>query len=92
MSLLWMEQILVIVTALILGSWMGGRLAAIIMPFLAHNDFGHSVLPPFVIEVDWGNLIAAYLFMGIFFTLVMMVMVWFANKLSIQRTLRLGER
>lgn len=92
MSLLWMEQILVIVTALILGSWMGARLAATIMPFLAHNDYGHAVLPPFVIEVDWVNLISAYLFMGIFFTLVMMLMVWFANKLSIQRTLRLGER
>ena len=48
--LVWLEQALVIVVGLALGTWMGGRLGAIIMPFLGNDDSGGEVLPPFVLE------------------------------------------
>ena len=56
----WLEQVLVIAAGMALGTWMGGRLGATIMPFLGHSDFGGQVVPPFAIQVNWGALLLTY--------------------------------
>ena len=59
-TLVWLEQAIVIGAGMALGAEMGRRLGAIIMPFLSHNDRGTQVLPPFVLEIDWGTLAITY--------------------------------
>ena len=90
-SLMWLEQALVIAVGMALGTWMGGRLGETIMPFLGHDDRGGQVLPPFVIEVGWQNLLATYVAMGVIFTAIIIGVIWFIRRMSLSRALRLGD-
>ena len=90
-TLVWLEQALVIAAGMALGTWMGGRLGAIIMPFLGHDDRGSEMLPPFVLEVNWGTLAITYAAMALVFALIIVGVIWFISKISLHRILRLGE-
>ena len=90
-SLMWLEQALVIAVGMALGTWMGGRLGSTIMPFLGHDDRGGQVLPPFVIEVGWQNLLVTYVAMGVIFTAIIIGLILFIRRMSLSRVLRLGD-
>ena len=86
-----LEQVLVIGVGMGLGTWMGGRLGATIIPFLGHDDFGGQVVPPFVIEINWGALLLTYAAMFAVFAVIIMAVVWFIHRISLQKILRMGE-
>ena len=90
-SLMWLEQALVIVVGMALGTWMGGRLGTTIMPFLGHDDKGAQVLPPFAIDVGWSNLLVTYLAMALIFTAITLGVIWFIRRMSLSHVLRLGD-
>ena len=90
-SMVWLEQTLVVALGLALGTWMGGRLGATIMPFLGQNDFGGEVIPPFAIQVNWGALLLTYAAMLFVFGLITLGIIWFIRRISLHRVLRLGE-
>jgi putative ABC transport system permease protein len=91
MTLVFVEQVLVIGTGLALGTWMGGRLGATVMPFLGHDDQGVQVLPPFVMQTNWDALAITYAAMGVLFAVIIAGVLWFVRRISLQRILRLGE-
>jgi ABC-type antimicrobial peptide transport system permease subunit len=86
-----LEQVFVIATGMALGAWMGQNLGAIIMPFIANDDFGSQVLPPFVTEISWIALIGTYAAMILVFTAITFSMIWFVRRISVVTTLRIGE-
>ena len=90
-TMVWFEQLLVIAVGLTLGTWMGGRLGKIIMPFLGHDDWGDRVIPPFVTVIDWGTLLVTYAVMVTVFATIILAMMWFIQRISLQRMLKLGE-
>ncbi len=90
-SLMWVEQALVIAVGMALGTWMGGRLGTTIMPLLGHDDKGGQVLPPFVTDVGWGNLLFTYLAMALIFTAIILGVIWFIRRMSLSNVLRLGD-
>ena len=90
-SLMWLEQALVIAVGMALGTWMGGRLGETVMPFLSHDERGGRALPPFVIEVGWQNLLVTYVAMGVIFTAIILGVIWFIRRMSLSRVLRLGD-
>ena len=90
-SMVWLEQALVIAVGLALGTWMGGRLGATIMPFLGHDDWGGQVIPPFILEVNWTALLTTYAAMTLVFAAITLGLIWFIHRISLQRILRLGE-
>ncbi len=90
-TMVWLEQMLVILVGLALGTWMGGRLGAVIMPFLGHDDFGSQVMPPFAMQINWNVLILTYAIMFLVFAAIILGMIWLVNRISLQRVLRLGE-
>ena len=92
LAMVWVEQALVIVLGLGLGTLMGGRLGATIMPFLGHDDWGQQVVPPFAMEVNWGALLMTYAAMVAVFGIITFGMVWFIRRITVHRVLRLGER
>ena len=59
-SMVWLEQILILGLGIGIGSWIGGRIGSLIMPLLGHDDWGDKVIPPFVAEMDWMPLIMTY--------------------------------
>ena len=87
-----MEQALVIAVGMALGTWMGGGLGATIMPLLGHDDKGAQVLPPFAIDVGWGNLLVTYFAMALIFTAIILGVIWFIRRMSLSNVLRLGGR
>jgi ABC-type antimicrobial peptide transport system permease subunit len=90
-TLVWLEQVLVIGAGLALGTWMGRELGSSIMPFLSHDDRGGQVLPPFTVEISWGTLAITYAAMAVAFALIIAGVIWFSRRISLQRILRLGE-
>ncbi|HAL46522.1 MAG TPA: hypothetical protein DCP37_02085, partial [Dehalococcoidia bacterium] len=90
-SLVLLEQVLLIAVGMALGTWMGGRLSKLIMPFLGHDSFGTKIVPPFVVEVDWAALAVAYSSMVILFALVIVGVIVFIRRIALQRILRMGE-
>ena len=74
-----------------LGTWMGGRLGETIMPYLGHDDRGGKVLPPFALDVNWTILIATYLAMSLVFAVIILGVIFFVQRISLQRLLRLGD-
>ena len=90
-TLVLLEQVLVIGAGLALGSWMGGRLGATMMPFLGHTDRGTQVLPPFVVDINWGTLALTYVAMGLLFAIIIAGVIFMVRRISLQRILRLGE-
>ncbi len=91
MTLVFVEQAMVIGAGLALGSWMGGRLSAAITPFLGHDDQGVRVLPPIVTQINWDTLAITYAAMGMLFAFIIAGVIWFVRRISMQRILRLGE-
>ena len=87
----WMEQMLVIAIGLALGSWMGGQLGATIMPFLGHDDSGNQVVPPFVMEVNWGTLLPTYAAIFVVLAVINIGLLQLITRVSLHRALRLGE-
>ena len=90
-TMVWLEQALVIAVGLALGTWMGGRLGAAVMPFLGHSDFGGQVIPPFAVQVNWGALLITYAAMVFVFAVIILAVIWFIQKISLHRVLRIGE-
>ena len=90
-ALVWLEQALRIAVGMALGTWMGGRLSKVMMPFLGNDDFGTQVIPPFAVQVDWDALAVAYSAMAMLFALIIAGVILFIRKISLHRILRLGE-
>ena len=90
-ALMWVEQALVIAVGMVLGTWMGGRLGATVMPFLGNDDQGSQVLPPFVIEASWRNLSVTYIAMAVIFGTIILGLIWFVRRMALSRVLRMGD-
>lgn len=89
--LVGLEQAFVIASAMALGTWMGGRLGTIIIPFLGHDDGGAQIVPPLVVAIDWVNLSIIYVSMALVFFFIISGVIWFIRRLTLQHLLRLGE-
>ena len=88
---IWLEQVLIIGAGMALGTWMGGRLGTTIMPFLGNTEEGTQVLPPFILEVNWGALAITYAIIVVLFSITILGVIRFIHKIPLQRVLRLGE-
>ena len=91
MMLMWLEQTVIIAVGLALGTWMGSRLGATIMPFLGHDDFGGKVVPPFVMVIDWTALFVTYAVMLAVFAVITLALILLIRRISLARILRIGE-
>ena len=90
--LMWLEQTVIIAVGLALGTWMGSRLGATIMPFLGHDDFGGKVVPPFVMVIDWSALLVTYAVMLAVFAVITLAIIILIRRLSLASILRIGEQ
>jgi putative ABC transport system permease protein len=91
LSLVLLEQALVIGTAIALGIFMGARLGATIMPYLANSGEGVRVAPPMLVQVDWAGFGATFGVIGGVFAFVVAVILISVYRMSIHRVMRMGE-
>ncbi|MBN1680278.1 MAG: ABC transporter permease [Anaerolineae bacterium] len=82
--LLFIEQIVLIAPALIIGSAIGAGLAYLLLPFLALVGGENLQLP-------WLGLLGLLLVLVVSFTILMGVAAIFLRRMSVNQVLRLGE-
>jgi len=92
LALAVLEQVLVIGVAVGLGIFMGTRLGATIMPYLASSGQGVRVVPPMLTEVDWVGFCVTFGMVAAVFALVVAAILVYVYRMSIHRVMRLGER
>ncbi len=81
----------IMLSAILLGAWIGTRAHSMIITFLQHNDRGREVQPPFATHTDWSGL--GIILLASLGTLLA-VMVWqnlSFSRVPIWRVLRKGE-
>ncbi len=91
LTLVVLEQLLVIGVALALGITMGQRLGEAIMPYLANSGEGVRLAPPMVVHINWAGFAATFGLLGGVFTLVLAAILISVYAMSIHRVMRMGE-
>ena len=92
LSLVVLEQALVLGVAIGIGIFMGTRLGGTMLPFLSKSGEGIRVVPPILVEVDWASFGITFALLGVVILVVVAVILHSVYRMSIQSVLRLGER
>jgi hypothetical protein len=92
LSLVVLEQALVLGVAIGIGIFMGTRLGGTMLPFLSNSGEGIRVVPPILVEVDWPSFGITFALLGAVILAVVAVILFSVYRMSIQSVLRLGER
>jgi ABC-type lipoprotein release transport system permease subunit len=91
-ALVTLEQLLVIGAGIAIGAFMGAQLGATIMPYLGTSGEGLQVVPPMILEIDWGSVAITFGLVAAVFAVVLAVILYSVYRMSVHRVLRLGER
>ncbi len=91
-TLIGFEQIFIIVTGMGIGTYVGKLLSGVMMPFLQLTERGEKVLPPFVFVTDWKTVLTTYGILAVAFVITISLVVFFFTKVSLNRTLRMGDQ
>ena len=90
-GVVWFEHALIVAIGLAFGTWIGGRIGEALLPFLTLTETGEKVLPPFIIQTNWGAVGLTYSVMGLVFTVVTGAVIVLFSRLAISRALRTSE-
>jgi hypothetical protein len=90
--LIGFEQISIIIVGIGLGTYVGMLLSGVMMPFLQLTERGQQVVPPFKMVTDWATISLTYSVLAIAFIVTISLVVIFFNRLTISRTLRMGDQ
>jgi hypothetical protein len=85
------EQTFVIGLGTVLGGALGAVLSGQVVPRLAQNATGESITPPFIVQVESAALIQYAGIIALVLALVLLLSLVLVSRLSLTRTLRLGE-
>ena len=89
LAIVWLEQAVLVLAGMALGTWIGTKMVGTILPFMGHDDLGYQLLPPFVVQVDWSSLALAYGLIAAIFGIIIVGMVLLVYRISIHRALRI---
>ena len=92
LSLVVLEQALVLGVAIGIGIFMGTRLGGTMLPFLSKSGEGIRVVPPIIVEVDGSSFGITFALLGVVILIVVAVILHSVYRMSIQSVLRLGEK
>jgi len=96
LGLVFLEQGLVIVPAVAIGAFAGARIGATIMPYLGTSGEGLKLVPPMILEMDWGALGTVFGMVGAVFCTVAgggVIALWLSvRRMSVRSVLRLEEQ
>lgn len=90
-AIVLVEQMVIIVTGLALGSWLGVQLTRVLMPFLGLTEQGTQVLPPFAFHTSWTAILITYGIMTAAFLAATAGIIGTFSRMAISKALRFGE-
>ena len=67
MGLLGLEQLVIVMVGLGLGTWAGFQMSALMVSSVSVTETGQQVVPPFILTTDWTFMAAIFVaLIGIF--------------------------
>ena len=90
-SIALVEQAFVVITGVILGTLVGLQTGNLMMGFMAFNEKGLPITPPFLLSISWSEIFLVWAILGsvIIITTVGVVLVYF--RLAVHKALRIGD-
>ncbi|MCH2657835.1 MAG: ABC transporter permease [Dehalococcoidia bacterium] len=90
-SIALVEQAFVVITGVVLGTLVGLQTGNLMMSFMAFNEKGLPITPPFLLDVSWSEIFLVWAILGsvIIITTVGVVLVYF--RLAVHKALRIGD-
>jgi len=90
-SVVMFEHLFVIIAGMGLGTLVGLRIGAIMMGFLATDERGAEVVPPFILGVSWTQVLIVWAILGSVFVGTIAAVVGMYFRLAVHRVLRIGD-
>ncbi len=90
-SLVLFEHLFVVLAGLGLGTAVGLFIGRFMMSFLATDEIGNPVVPPFILEFSWTEVFFVWGILGLVFILTVAAVVTLYFRLAIHRALRIGD-
>lgn len=90
-SLVLIEQLLVIGVAVAFGIFLGLRVGAVVMPYLANTSEMGFVTPPMILEVEWAGFAVTFGLFFLVFAAVLGALVISVHRTAIHAVMRSGE-
>ena len=90
-SLVLIEQLLVIGVAVGFGIFLGLRVGAVVMPYLANTSESGLVTPPMILEVEWAGFGVTFGLFFLVFAAVLGALVISVHRTAIHAVMRSGE-
>jgi hypothetical protein len=91
LTIVILEQVIVIGVAVGIGLFMGTRLGDTIIPFLANSGEDRVLVPPMVLQIDWTGFGITFGLLGIVFSAVIIAVLVSVYRMSIHRVMRMGD-
>ena len=85
------EQIFVIVSGALVGTFLGMPLSGLMIDFMGVNERGEDVIPPIVTQVSWSTVLTVYSLLAVVFVATIVALAILYSRLSVHRALRMGE-
>jgi putative ABC transport system permease protein len=85
------EQAIVILTGAGLGTALGVLASQLFIPFLQVGTDKYAQVPPFVVQIAWGQLWTIYAVFGAMFLIAVGVLVALLIRMKIFEAVKLGE-
>ena len=90
-SVVMVEQAFVIVAGMGLGTVVGLQIGRLMMDFLATDELGRAVVPPFLLAVSWPQVFIVWSILGVVFMVTIAAVVLLYLRLAVHRALRIGD-
>jgi len=79
-----------VISGIGLGTIVGQQIGSSLLPVLEVAEGGVRVVPPMILQTNWGTLFYSYLVLFVVTLSTAIWLAWFTHKLEIQRVLRIG--
>ena len=82
--LLGFEHLSTVIIGLGLGTWTGFQISGLTVTAVAVTDTGERIVPPLILETDWGFMIPTYLVLITFFVGFILMLNHSISRINIQ--------
>lgn len=85
------EQALLIGAGMGAGTVIGVAASRLFIPFLQVGVGRMAQVPPFVVQIAWGQLLTIYAIFAVMLLVAVAVLGWFMTRLKLFEAIKLGE-
>jgi putative ABC transport system permease protein len=90
-SMLMFEQIYLIALGVAVGTGLGVYAGKLFIPFFQVSTGFQNAIPPFVVEVAWGDVLRIYVILGLMLSVGLISTGVLITRMKLYRTVKLGE-